>query len=105
MMDRTSQFQVRIQEQGSRLVWRFPSTTSEGRQGLTPVAAALGVEIPKTITVGYYIQIDDPPDAWVFMPTATPWALAALGVPSVQRRIMRDLVERVSARSAEDGAS
>lgn len=88
------QFQVRPADLGDRLIWRFPLATPEGREALRAVIAATGKD-PQTVTVGYYLDLDDPEGAPVFMPVNSPQAKAALTVAAVQRRIASDLIERL----------
>lgn len=89
-------FQVRPGESlGDRLIWRFPLRSAEIRRQLMPIVAASGKPEPKQITIGYYMQLDDPDGAWAFMPVNSPLAISALGIESVQRRICEDLQERV----------
>jgi hypothetical protein len=109
-MDPTrQQFQVRpaksARDIGDRLIWRFPLATEEGRAALAPVLAAerdqaraAGEQPPKdpeTITIGYYLQLDNPDGMWAFAPVATARARASLAVAAVQRRICADLVARL----------
>ena len=105
MSDKRMCFLVRVGDSGDRLIWRFPFQSPETRQALTPVwqaeqakALAEGTPLPpepQSITVGYYIQLDDPPGAWAFMPSKTPYTPVVLETPVVQRRIARDLISRL----------
>lgn len=109
MSDKRMCFLVRVGDSGDRLIWRFPFHSPETRQALTPrwkaeqaKALAQGapplVE-PQSITVGYYIQLDDPPGAWAFMPSLTPYTPVVLEMPVVQRRIARDLIIRLEEQN------
>lgn len=106
------QFQVRTARErdiGDKLVWRFPLASPEGRAALEPALAEerraaleAGEPVPRdpeSITVGYYIHLDDPGGAWAFMPVNTARALAVLRLPTVLRRIADDLVARIAHAS------
>lgn len=98
-------FLVRVGDSGDRLIWRFPFQSPETRQALAPVWQAEQAKSraegtppppePQSITVGYYIQLNDPVGAWAFMPSQTPYTLVVLEMPIVQRRIARDLISRL----------
>ena len=93
------------QDPGDRLVWRYPVAHPDGKIALAPVQAeavrkalADGQQPPREpamITVGYYIEMEDPDWGIAFMPVTTPWAIAALSVATVQRRIADDLITRI----------
>lgn len=79
-------FQIRQgQTLGDRLVWRYPLASEDGRHALR------GLPDAETVTVGYYRRVH-PPGSVAFFPIHRPHSLAALTVPSVQRRIMDDLI-------------
>lgn len=89
--NKDSQFRVRQnQELGDKLVWCFPLASQAGRDALK------GLTVTDSVTVGYYLQMEDPVDAWVFMPVNTEAAKRALSVRSVQSRISRDLLQRLN---------
>lgn len=86
-------FQVKHgQTLGDRLILRFPGTNAR----ITKALQKAGVlHIPNQITVGYYLQLDEPDGAWAFMPVNTPATKAVLGERMVQNRIAEDLVSRM----------
>ena len=91
--NQASCFRIKYGESlGDRLVLRFPLNNTE-------VAAAMGregvSEIPKSVTIGYYRQLEIPQHAWCFMPVKTATARAALTTRIVQMRIASDLYTRL----------
>lgn len=91
------QFQVRPpksdRDLGHKLVWRYPLASEDGERALR------GLPDMETVTVGYY-RLVEPPGAWAFFPVNRPASLAALAVPSVQRRIMDYLVRMNTPQEA-----
>lgn len=80
---------------GERLIWR----NAGHWDGIRRVLARAGVsEIPRSITVGYYREIDG---AVAFVPARTPAAIASLDVEMVRDRIAEDLVIRLRASTPE----
>ena len=98
--NKESQFRVRYNDDlGEKLVWCFPLASQAGRDALK------GLTVTDSVTVGYYFQLDDPTDAWVFMPADTEAAKRALLVRSVQHRIGNDLYKRLSGAHSKDNSS
>jgi len=91
-INKSSYFMVRRgQRLGDRLILRFPQLHFEVQQALRGQN-----NIPNSITVGYYGQLEEPDGAWYFMPVHTVFAHAALGTRFVQERIARDLQIRMA---------
>ncbi len=86
-------FQIRYGEKlGDRLVLRFPGKNPKIARMLSSKGVA---SPPSNITIGYYLQLEDPDGAWCFMPVNTVAAKAVLAVTMVQNRIANDLLSRM----------
>jgi hypothetical protein len=83
---------------GDRLILRYPERSRAFRDALIPDGGAL----PKSLTLGYFRQLDHPPHAWCFMPVNQPLAIAALEIESVQARICEDLAIRLRETQQHD---
>ena len=83
-------FQIKYGERlGDRLVLRFPGKNPK----IAKILSSKGViPSPSNITIGYYLQLEDPDGAWCFMPVNTVPAKAVLTVVMVQNRIANDLL-------------
>ncbi|KKM65912.1 hypothetical protein LCGC14_1486540, partial [marine sediment metagenome] len=62
-------FQIKYGERlGDRLVLRFPGKNPK----IAKILSSKGViPSPSNITIGYYLQLEDPDGAWCFMPVNT----------------------------------
>ena len=77
---------------GDRLILRFPGKNLK----VAKILSSKGVAPPPSnITIGYYLQLEDPDGAWCFMPVNTATAKAVLTVTMVQNRIANDLLNRM----------
>ena len=86
-------FQIKYGEKlGDRLTLRFPRQNSKIVERLSAKGV---IDIPNNITIGYYLQLDDPEGAWCFMPVNTTTAKNLLTVPMVQKRIANDILNRI----------
>ncbi len=86
-------FQIKHGERlGDRLILRFPGKNPN----ILKMLSSKGVSPPPSnITIGYYLQLEDPDGAWCFMPVNTVAAMTVLTVTMVQNRIMNDLLNRM----------
>ncbi len=93
-MDRSRAFfQIKYGEKlGDRLILRFPDKNLKIAKALSSHEVN---DVPNQITVGYYLQLEDPEGAWSFMPVNTTAAKAVLTVAMVQNRIATDLLSRM----------
>lgn len=84
--DTRSFFNLRPDRRGKKLVMRQPMRHPEARR----ILARLGLS-PSSVTLGYFVQVADPPGAWAYMPVNTDQALALMDLPSVRDRIIEDM--------------
>jgi len=93
-MDKSrSFFQVKHGEKlGDRLVLRFPTQNPQIVKRLSDSGIT---SIPNNMTIGYYLQLEDPDGAWCFMPINTAAAKILLTLTMVQNRIANDLLSRM----------
>jgi hypothetical protein len=87
---------IRPTDDGDRMILRHATGSAALRKKLSEFLRAHEVDdVPKSITVGYFIELDEPDCAPAFMPAASAYAAAALELELVQRRLASELGKRI----------